>query len=359
MAARDYRQLKTAVDEEFEFYLHDIYGLIRDKDYRKTNGSPIVYEFIHNGAKIYGFGAQNYDTAFRAGNYNGGWDDEVDFWKPDAVKAFRGRIRKSPELIRWTSSPNGFNHVHEDFYKNGAGNIYNAPSYENKSLSPEYLESLKKTYSPKLFEQEVLAKRLNMNVGAVYNEFERSRHVANCRDFLTDSDQLYFFTDYNISHYCGTYMFKRDERVYAIGEEHLEFQGTREMAARIRAKWPNRPIIVVGDGTGNNKRDVAINQSNYEIFRQHGLGTRNFNNPPVQSRIICANSNFFHNKLVIDPSCRNLIRDLELVAWKPDGKDIDKSDLSLSHASDGYTYGVHFFLPLRDISDFKISSGRR
>lgn len=359
MAARDYRQLKTAVDEEFEFYLHDVYGLLRDRDYRKTSGSPIVYEFLHNGAKIYGFGAQNYDTAFRAGNYNGGWGDEVDFWKPEAVKAFRGRVRKAPELIRWTSSPDGFNHVWEDFYQNKAGNIYNAPSHENKFLSQEYLDSLKKTYSPKLYEQEVLAKRLNMNVGAVYNEFDRERHVGPCRDLLTDADQLYFFTDYNISHYCGTYMFFKDGRVYAIGEEHLEYQGTREMAARVKAKYPNRPIIVVGDSTGNNKKDVAIDQSNYEIFRQHGLGTKNFLNPPVQSRIICTNSNFYHGKLVIDPSCSNLIRDLELVSWLENGKDIDKKDLTLTHASDGYTYGVHHFLPLRDRSKYKITTGRR
>lgn len=359
MAARDYRQLKTAVDEEFEFYLHDIYGLKRGKDYEKTSGSPIVYEFKHNGAKIYGFGAQNYDTAFRAGNYNGGWGDEVDFWKPDAVKAFRGRIRRDPELIRWTSSPKGFNHVWQDFYQNNAGNIYNAPSHENKALSQEFLESLKKTYSPKLYEQEVLAKRLNMNVGAVYNEFDRERHVKPCRDLLKPQDQLYFFTDYNISNYCGTYMFKRDNTVYAIAEEHLTYQGTRVMAQNIRNKWPNRSVIVVGDSTGNNKRDVAIDQSNYEQFKQAGIPTRHFTNPPIQSRIICANSNFFHNRIVIDPSCKNLKRDLELVSWKEDGKDIDKSDLSLTHASDGFTYGIHFFLPLRDLSDFKITSSRR
>jgi hypothetical protein len=359
MAARDYRQLKTAVDEEFEYYLHDIYGLERNQHYYKTSGSPIVYEFKHNGAKIYGFGAQNYDTAFRAGNYNGGWGDEVDFWRPEAVKAFRGRIRKNPELIRWTSSPKGFNHVWQDFYQNKAGNVYNAPSGDNKALSKEYLESLRKTYSPKLFEQEVLAKRLNMNVGAVFNEFDRIRHVKDCRSLLTPQDQLYFFTDYNISNYCGTYMFKRDDAVYAIGEEHLTYQGTIVMAQTIKAKWPNRPVIVVGDSTGNNKRDVAISQSNYEQFRQAGLATKNFTNPPVESRIICANSNFYHDRLIIDPSCKNLIRDLELVSWKEDGKNVDKSDLSLTHASDGYTYGVHFFLPLRDRSGFEVTSSRR
>lgn len=348
MAARDYRQLKTAVDEEFEYYLNDIYGLRRNKHYYKTNGSPIIYELKHNGAKVFGFGAQNYDTAFRAGNYNGAWGDEVDYWKPEAVKSLRGRIRRDPELIRWTSSPKGFNHVHEDFYINKAGNVYNAPSHENKTLSYEYIESLRKTYSPRLFEQEVLAKRLRINAGSVYNEFSREKHVKECKHLLTNNDQLYFFTDYNIANYCGVYMFEKDNKVYAWGEEHLQYEGTREMAQRIKAKFPDRFIIVCGDSAGNNKRDVAATKTNYEIFREilgHG-STKRVTNPPVQQRIIAANSNFYHENLVIDPSCKTLIKDLELLSWREDGKEIEKT-IDLSHSSDAYTYGTWFFRPIR------------
>lgn len=347
MAARDYGQLRTAVDEEFEYYLNDIFSVRKNEHYYKTNGSPIIYEFKHNNAKIYGFGAKNYQTAFRAGNYNGAWGDEVDFWAPEAIKALRGRIRKSPELIRFTSSPNGFNHVWEDFYQNKAGNVYNAPSIENKTLSPEYIENLKRTYSPKLFEQEVMAKRLNISVGQVYDEFSREKHVKPCRELLTDRDQLFFFTDYNISNYCGTYMFFKNKTAYAIGEEHLKFEGTRVMAQKIKSKYPDRPVIVVGDSTGNNKRDVAVDQTNYTQFKLAGLLTKHVNNPPVESRIIAANSNMYHNRVVIDPSCVNLIRDLELLSYKEDGSGLDKSDLTLSHASDGFTYGLWYFLPIK------------
>lgn len=363
MAARDYRQLKTAVDEEFEYYLHDVFGLMRNKHYNKTNGSPIVYEFRHNGAKIYGFGAQNYDTAFRAGNYFGAWGDEVDFWKPDAVKALRGRVRIGVQKIRWTSSPKGFNHVYDDFYRNKAGTVYNAPSHENLSLSQEYLDQLKKTYSPKLYEQEVLAKRLNLTVGAVYDEFDRDKHVKPCRHLLTPKDQLYFFTDYNISNYCGTYMFlKTDQAIphlYMIGEEHLKFEGSEAMAMRLAQEPFNQPSIVCGDSTGNNKRDVAITDTNYQIFKRYGLMTKHIPNPPVQTRVITFNSMLHHGRVTIDPSCTNLIRDLELVSWREDGKDIDKGDITLTHSSDGAGYGVSHLLPLRKKPTIYGASQRR
>lgn len=345
MVARNYNQLRTAIDQEFEYYLHDVLGLVRGKDYQKTSGSPIVYTW-RNGSIIYGVGAHNYDTVFRAGNYSGAWGDEVDFWKTDAVKALRGRIRAFPELIRFTSSPDGFNHVYEDFYENKVGPVINATTYDNPTLSHEYIQSLKKTYSPRLFEQEVLAKRLNLNVGAVYSEFDRSVHVQPCRDILEEKHQMYFFTDYNISHYCGCYMFEDKDTVYVYGEEHLEFQGSRVMAGRVKAMFPKRPVIVMGDSTGNNKRDVAIEKTNYEHFREAGLYTKSYRNPPVQARIISAQSNLYHKRVVIDPSCKTLIRDLELLAWKEDGKDIDKSDITLSHASDAFTYGLYFFKPL-------------
>jgi hypothetical protein len=354
MAARDYRQLKTAVDEEFEYLLNHTLFMQRDKHYSKTSGSPIVYEFFETKSTILGFGAHNYDTAFRAGSYAGGWGDEVDYWKPEAIDAFRGRIRKSPERIRWTSSPKGFNHVHQDFYVNKVGPVINATSMENPTLSEGYIENLRKTYSPKLFEQEVMAKRLNLTVGQVYDEFKREQHVRPCKDELKPSDQLYFFTDYNISNYCGVYMFKRGDIVYCIGEEHLQFKGTEELAKRIKAAFRNRNVIVVGDSTGNNKKDVAITQTNYQIFQRHGIPTKHVHNPPVMSRVITVQSNLHHNHIVIDPSCKNLIKDLELVSWKEDGKDIDKSDISLTHSSDGFGYGIHYFLPIKGKNDAKI-----
>lgn len=346
MAARDYKQLKTAVDEEFEFYLHDVFGLERGVDYEKTSGSPIVYEW-KNGTKIFGVGAHNYDTVFRSGNYNGIWGDEVDYWKPEAVRAARGRIRRWPELKRWTSSPDGYNHIYEDFYVNKVGPVINAPTTENPTLSADYIETLRKTYSPSLFEQEVMAKRLNLKVGKVYSEFDRDKHVTNCAELLEETDTIYFFTDYNVAHYCGCYFIHKKGKVYCIGEEHLEYKTTREMAYKVRTRFPDHTIIVCGDSSGNNKKDVAIEKVNYAQFEEAGLLTMNFRNPPVHARIISANSNLHHGKVEVDESCTTTIKDLELVSWKEGANEIDKSNINLSHASDAFTYGLWHFLSVK------------
>jgi hypothetical protein len=349
MVARDVPQLRNAVVHEFLKVGQDWLG-IEDGIHFEHNKSR--NEFVYtNGSKIIGVGATNYDSAFRGPSYSGGLFDEVDYYKEEAFLALLGRIREPPELLRFVSSPKGFNHVHNYFYvnKNDTKKVINATTYDNPTLSNEYISALKGAYSPRLFEQEVLGKRLQINVGRVYNEFNRDIHVKNCRELLKDTDQLYFFTDYNIANYCGIYTFFRDGIVYAIGEEHLNYEGTRKMAENIYAKYAkDRFVIVCGDSAGNNKRDVAADKTNYEIFKEV-LGehcTKKVTNPPVLQRIIAANSNFYHKRLVIDPSCKNLIKDLELLAWKEDGKDIEKT-IDLSHASDAFSYSTWFFLPIK------------
>jgi len=348
IVARDFPQLKMATLSEVEKVLKLLE--MQEGVHYIWNKSNNDIKFF-NGTQIYCRGANNFDSSFRGINASFIYADEADYYKEEAWSTLKGRLRIAPELMRVTSSPKGYNHIWEDFFKNKneTRKVIVATTYDNPTLSTEYVEDLRSSYSPRLFEQEVLGKRLQLNVGCVYNEFSREKHVAPCRDKLTDKDQLFFFTDYNIANYCGVYMFERDGMVYAIGEEHLKYEGTRKMAEQIKAKYANdRHVIVCGDSAGNNKRDVAATKTNYEIFKEVlGFGsTQKVRNPPVYQRIIAANSNLYHKKLVIDPSCKTLIKDLELLAWKEDGKEVEKT-IDLSHASDAYTYGVWYWLPIR------------
>jgi phage terminase large subunit len=341
--ARDVPQLRKATLIELKLVLDQL-GQIEDEDYNWNHSTNEIK--FSNKSEIHAVGANNYDSAFRGGNYSGALCDEVDYYKPEAYLTIKGRIRKHPELIRYVSSPKGFNHIYNDFYTNLAlGNKYriNATTFDNPTLSSAYIDSLRATYSPRLYEQEVLGKRLRLNVGVVYNEFNRENHVKPCKEVWTSADQVYFFTDYNISNYCGVYLIYKGGVVYAIGEEHLQNEGTRAMVKRVKAKYPT--AIWIGDSAGNNKRDVAADQTNYQIVAEEGIMTRHFHNPPIESRVISANSNLYHNRIVIDPCCTKLIKDLELLAWKEDGSGVDKSDITLSHASDAYTYGLWYFIP--------------
>ena len=353
LVARDHGQLSNVTTKEFEIAMEKWLDLKEGRDYKKVKSPSIKYEFW-DGSVVDAVGAHNYDSVFRGGNYSGGFGDEVDYWKPEAWLAFKGRIRVAPEILRVVSSPKGYNHIYDDFYinKGDDSKVINASTYDNPLLSDAYIESLKRTYSPRMFEQEVLGKRLRIQVGAVYNEFDRKKHVKECSHILKETDQLYFFLDYNVAHYCGVYLIHRRElnksrqeinKVYCIAEEHLQYKHTKDMAAAIKAKFPDRLVIVCGDSAGNRKRDVAVERVNYEIFKDFGHHTINYRNPPVQSRIISANSNFYHNQVVIDPVCKNTIKDLELLAYREDGKEIEKT-IDLSHASDALTYGLYHFI---------------
>ena len=263
----------------------------------------------------------------------------------------KGRVRARPGLINITSSPNGFNHMHREFVERNSKDkiVITSTTYDNPTLPKEYVEDLKNSYSPKMFAQEVMAERVALNLQSVYEDFSRDIHIKPCKEVLEYHDQLYCFLDYNIHRYPGVYMFEKRGIIYAVGEEWLEFGGSRQMALRIKAKYPHRNVLVVGDQTGNNKADVAADYSNYQIFEQEGIYTKPFHNPPVTSRIICCNSRLHHKKIVIDPSCEKLIRDLEQVSYDDQGKIDKKSNLDLTHMSDAFTYGVWYFQPLRRI----------
>lgn len=349
IVSRDVPQFKKAVLPEFLKAL-EMFNYDEGQDYNFNRSSNTFY-FKKEKVTIFCVGAQNYDSAFRGPNISVILSDETEYYKPEAWTAMLGRLRKHPELLRCTSTPNGFNHVY-DYFKDRK--VLVAPTWENKTLSTEYIENLRSAYSPKLFAQEVEAKRLLLNVGQVYDEFKEKDHVKPCKHLLEKTDQLYFFTDYNISNYCGVYMFKKNNHIYCWGEEHLKFKGTEELAQRIKAAFPDRAVIVIGDSSGNNKRDVSTTQTNYQIFQKYGVPTKHAHNPPVQTRIITTQSNLHHGKITLDPSCKNLIRDLNLVSWLENGKDIDKSDISLSHSSDAFGYGVCYFLPIHGESSARI-----
>ena len=347
ICARDFGQLRNATLVEFNSVLK-LFGLIEDKHYT-FNKSVFEYQFF-NGTVIVCTGMNNPDSALRGPSYGIVWADEAEFYDKEAWLKLKGRVRRNPGLIRITSSPNGFNHMYDEFEvrKDPTKVVIKSTTYDNPTLPPEYVEDLRASYSPKMFSQEVMAERVSLNQQSVYDEFDRTKHIQPCAEMLQPTDQLFAFLDYNINRYPAVYMFMRNNTIYSIGEEWLEFGGSRQMAQRIKARWPDRNVIVVGDSQGNNAGNVAADYSNYEIFRQEGIITKTFTNPPVQQRIINSNSRLYHHKVVIDPSCEKLIRDLEQVSYDDQGKILKNSgNIDLTHISDAWSYGLWYFMPLR------------
>jgi hypothetical protein len=127
-----------------------------------------------------------------------------------------------------------------------------------------------------------------------------------------------------------------------------------------------RPLnmYVYGDASGG-QHHTSASDTDWQIIKSC-LGRHNDRyhagfrvpraNPRVKDRVNCLNA-MLHNhagerRLLIDPKCKHLIRDLEQVSWKvdPHGNslaDLDKSDPMRNHVSDALGYVVVREFPMR------------
>ena len=108
-------------------------------------------------------------------------------------------------------------------------------------------------------------------------------------------------------------------------------------------------IVVYGDASGNQHQTTG--STDYEIIREHFMVSTNLvvsyqvpkSNPMVRDRINLTNSKLRSAAgdidLVVDPRCKELIKDFEQVAYKTDSCAIDKDkDRLRTHLSDALGY---------------------
>jgi hypothetical protein len=123
-------------------------------------------------------------------------------------------------------------------------------------------------------------------------------------------------------------------------------------------------VYVYGDATGD-QRKTSASRTDWEIVRRffgrltdrYHVGLRvGRTNPPVKDRINCVNAMLQNcagdRRLLIDPRCKQLIKDFEQVCWKvdPHGNslaELDKSDPMRTHVSDAVGYLVAREFPIR------------
>ena len=117
-------------------------------------------------------------------------------------------------------------------------------------------------------------------------------------------------------------------------------------------------VEVFGDATGD-ARHSSADQSDWEIVRQAlgrvGVLRAQFQvprqNPSVKMRVNATNAMLCNQrqerKLLVDPGCKQLIKDFERVSWALDGNGnlmgaMDKSDPARTHVSDALGYKLAF-----------------
>jgi hypothetical protein len=209
---------------------------------------------------------------------------------------------------------------------------------------------LKASYDEAFFKQEVLGSYLNLQAGQVYYAFERSGNVGDYE--LDEEEPLLWSWDFNVNPMSSVIAQRRGDEIYVLDEICLRSSATPEACEEFERRYGKHRsgVRVVGDASGRQRHTTSA-YSDYQLIREffarrgelRGRVTAPRSNPPVRDRLnltnawlCCANET---RRLFIDRRCRELIKDLEQVSYKPESGAIDKEkDANRTHLSDALGY---------------------
>jgi hypothetical protein len=283
--------------------------------------------------------------------------DELTYCQEEAWVVLEGRLR-DPKAKRlcgfagWT--PKGYDWVYRRFLKErieGYETVIARP-YENRHLLtriPDFYERLKSSYDPKFYNQEVLGEYLSFRGGQVYRAFRRESNVTKVA--LDVTQPLLWALDFNVDPMCSVVAQVAGETVRVLDEIVLPEATTMNACEEFHKRFPQHAagVTIYGDASGNQMQTTG--RTDYQIireyFRRAGYPTVDYKvpstNPLVRERVELVNGKLEsasgEHRLLIDPKCGELMKDLEEVCYKPGTIVIDKEkDAKRTHLSDALGY---------------------
>ena len=342
IGANTYRQLNNATLASV-FTLFDSLNL--KYKYNQNKGILSV-----GGTDIICGSLDNYNP-YRGIEIGWWWLDEGRDTDVEAFKVLMGRLRhKRAKRLegRVTTSPDGFNWIYDYFAgekKTHEFELIEATSMDNPFLPDGYIQTLEQSYDQKVFQQEVLGKFVNINLGSIYYAFKRSDHLDRLCT-LNRSYPLYAGIDFNINPITAVIGQFYDNKAHIVDEIYIMSSDTHELGELIKEKYSTQTILIP-DATGKALKTSSRGLSDHQILRNIGFQIKNSGNPFRADRYNCVNNLFAKSRLRINPKCKNLVNDLEKVTYK-EGTNLPNTsqDSTLTHISDALGYLCWYFDPI-------------
>jgi len=279
--------------------------------------------------------------------------DELTYTSEEAWLRLEGRLR-DPKAARlcgfavWT--PKGYDWVYERFVAEHIDGyeVVAAQAFENRHLLervPDYYERLKSSYDARFYQQEVLGQYLHLHAGRVYYAFEREKNVAEVK--VDQKRALLWALDFNVDPMCSVVAQIEGDGVLVLDEIVLSRATTQQACEEFQNRFPEHGagLKVYADASGAHMQTTGTSDLGVlkKFFRSGEYGVVDFrvprSNPAVRDRLMVVNVAF--ERMKIDARCKELIKDLEQVAYKENTQVIDKDrDPKRTHLSDALGYLV-------------------
>lgn len=283
--------------------------------------------------------------------------DELTYTQEAAWLRLEGRLR-DPKAHRlggfavWT--PKGYDWVYRKFMADRVDGyeVVIATAFENRFLLdqvPDFYKRLQESYDENFYKQEVLGSYLNMTGGLVYGSFSRDQHVVELKPEA--HLPLLWTLDFNVDPMSSLITQIAGGKVRVLDEIVIRHGTTQQACEQFLQRYPAHQagIAVYGDASGFQGQTTGA--SDYDIVREHFLVHTNIpvryrvprSNPSVRERINLTNAKLRSASgeigVLMDPKCKELIKDFEQVCFKEDSNQIDKDrDRLRTHLSDALGY---------------------
>jgi hypothetical protein len=331
----------------------------------ESNGIPFEHNKAENvltmsdtGSKIL---LRSVDEYERLRGTNLAWFgiDELTYTVEEAWLRLEGRLRdplakKLCGFAVWT--PKGHDWVYRKFLADQTKTyeVIVASAFENRYILdkvPDFYERLRRSYGEQFFRQEVLGEYLAADSNRVYDAFVLESHVG---DVKVDMRlPLLWALDFNVDPMSSVIAQKQGETFVVLDEIVLSRATTHQACEEFWNRFRHHAggVVVYGDASGQNLKTTGT--TDYQIIRQFFARTpyryAEYRvpkaNPAVRERVQLVNSKLKNAggeiRMRISSRCKELIKDLEQVTYKPESTVIDKEkDPKRTHLSDALGYLV-------------------
>jgi hypothetical protein len=215
---------------------------------------------------------------------------------------------------------------------------FNLSTYDNPHIDVDEVDNLRQQLDELTFRCEILAEDVNLANNPFAYAFDAEKHIEPCS--YDQRYHIYLSFDFNVDPITCIAVQHIDGCIRVINEFALRNSDIYQLTQNIIARFPKAAFVVTGDATGANRSALtAGNYGYYDVVqKQLMLGRSQMKqpavNPSVRDTRVLMNSLLQNYQVMVDPSCNQLIRDLQYVEVDDDGDilkdrstDIRKADL--------------------------------
>ena len=260
------------------------------------------------------------------------------------------------------TTPEGYRLMYKLFEKEKPDNytLIQASGRENKHLPVDYYDNLYSIYPKELVDAYIDGKFVNMAVGAVYKEFDRT--LCDSDAVYRDGETIHISMDFNVMNMNGVVYVERDpiftSNPLFLYEGHNSFhivhhlkgiKDTPEMIQVIQNRYPRSPIYIYPDASGKSTSSKGFTTSDISMLKKAGFHCNYPNkNPRVMDRVQSVNSAFITGLIKINVAlCPDVADALEQQTFNKNTELPEKTaGSSIDDINDAVGYFIHRKFPI-------------